>query len=88
MYINRSELDRITSKWNNKEKKQPNKQNLINNEKQQCIHKCKKKPSRTVWLRFIVFNATLNQISAISWRSVLLEETGVPEKNHQHVVSH
>ena len=29
----------------------------------------------------IVFNATFNNISAISWRSVLLvEETGVPEK--------
>jgi hypothetical protein len=29
----------------------------------------------------MVFNATFNNISAISWRSVLLvEETGVPEK--------
>ena len=29
----------------------------------------------------MVFNATCNQISVISWRSVLLvEETGVPEK--------
>ena len=35
-----------------------------------------------VW--FMVFNATFNNISAISWRSVLLvEETGVPgEKNY------
>ena len=35
-----------------------------------------------VW--FIVFNATFNNISVISWWSVLLvEETGVPgEKNH------
>jgi hypothetical protein len=32
-----------------------------------------------VWL--IVFNATFNNISVISWRSVLLvEETRVPEK--------
>jgi hypothetical protein len=32
-----------------------------------------------VW--FIVFNATFNNISIISWRSVLLvEETGVPGK--------
>jgi hypothetical protein len=29
----------------------------------------------------MVFNATFNNISVISWRSVLLvEETGVPEK--------
>jgi hypothetical protein len=34
------------------------------------------------WLvAFMVFNATFNNISAISWRSVLLvEETGGPEK--------
>ena len=31
------------------------------------------------WDRVEVFNATFNNISAISWRSVLLmEETGVP----------
>ena len=31
----------------------------------------------------MVFNATLNNISVISWRSVLLvEETGVPTENH------
>ena len=30
----------------------------------------------------VEFNATLNNISAISWRSVLfVEETGTPEKN-------
>ena len=33
--------------------------------------------SDLVW--FIVFNATFNNISAISWQSVLLvEETGIP----------
>jgi hypothetical protein len=33
-----------------------------------------------VW--FMVFNATFNNISVISWRSVLLvEETGVPGEN-------
>ena len=33
-------------------------------------------------VRVMVFNATFNNISVISWRSVLLlEETGVPEKN-------
>ena len=38
---------------------------------------------------FMVFNATFNNISVISWRSVLLvEETGVPEENHLPVASH
>jgi hypothetical protein len=37
----------------------------------------------------MVFNATFNIISAISWRSVLLvEETGDPGENHQLVASH
>jgi hypothetical protein len=32
----------------------------------------------------MVFNATFNNILAISWRSVLLEkETGVPVENHR-----
>ena len=32
---------------------------------------------------FMVFNATFNNISVISWRSVLLvEETGLPRENH------
>ena len=40
-------------------------------------------------VRVMVFNATFNNISAISWRSVLLaEETRVPGENHRHVVSH
>jgi hypothetical protein len=34
----------------------------------------------------MVFNATFNNISVISWLSVLLEEeTGVPGENHQPV---
>ena len=37
----------------------------------------------------MVFNATFNNISVISWRSVLLmEETGVPGGNHRPVASH
>ena len=37
----------------------------------------------------MVFNATFNNISAISWRSILLvEETEVPGENHQPVASH
>jgi len=30
-----------------------------------------------------VFNATFNNISAISWRPVLVEEAGVPWENHR-----
>jgi hypothetical protein len=38
---------------------------------------------------FMVFNATFNNISGISWRSVLLEEEiGVPGENHRAVASH
>ena len=37
----------------------------------------------------IVFNATFNNISVISWWSVLLvEETGEPGENHRPVASH
>jgi hypothetical protein len=33
-------------------------------------------------VRVVVFNATVNNISVLSWRSVLLvEETGVPGEN-------
>ena len=36
----------------------------------------------------MVFNATFNTISLISWRSVLMvEETGVPDENHRPVLS-
>jgi hypothetical protein len=39
--------------------------------------------------RVIVFNATFNFISVISWRLVLFEEeTGVPGENHQPATSH
>ena len=38
---------------------------------------------------FMVSNATFNNISAISWRSVLLvEEAGVPGENHRPVANH
>ena len=39
----------------------------------------------------MVFNVIFNNISVISWRSVLLllmEETGVPGENHRHVAIH
>jgi hypothetical protein len=39
-----------------------------------------------IW--FMVFNAIFNNISVISWRSVLwVEETGVPGEIHQPVAS-
>jgi hypothetical protein len=42
-----------------------------------------------VWFRFMVFNATFNNISVISWLSVLLiEETKVPGENHRPAASH
>jgi hypothetical protein len=41
------------------------------------------------YIRFMVFNATFNNISVISWGSILLmEETGVPRENHRPVASH
>jgi hypothetical protein len=40
-------------------------------------------------LVFIVFNATFNNTSVISWQSVLLvEETGGPGEYHRSVASH
>jgi hypothetical protein len=40
-------------------------------------------------IRLMMVNATFNNISVISWRSVLLvEETGVPGENHRPVASH
>ena len=41
------------------------------------------------WVRVMVFNSTFNNISVISWWSVLLvEETGVPRENHRPATSH
>jgi hypothetical protein len=42
-----------------------------------------------VRFRDMVFNVTFNNISVISWRSVLMaEETSVPGENHRPVASH
>jgi hypothetical protein len=42
-----------------------------------------------VRVRVMVFNATFNNISVMSWRSVLLmEETGVPGKKYRPAASH
>jgi len=41
----------------------------------------------TIRFRFMVFKATFNNISVISWRSILLvEETGVTGENHRPVI--
>jgi hypothetical protein len=41
--------------------------------------------TKSVWLNlFIVLNATFSNISAISWRPLLVvEEAGMPGENHQ-----
>jgi hypothetical protein len=55
---------------------------------------CNTMPSTSTysWMfrfRFMVLNATFNNISVISWRSVLLvEETGLPGENHRPAASH
>jgi hypothetical protein len=45
--------------------------------------------SESFWGGVMVFNVTFNNISVISWRSVLLvEETGVPGENHRPAANH
>jgi len=40
-------------------------------------------------VKVVVFKATFNNISLISWQSVLLiEDTGVPGENHRPSASH
>ena len=42
-----------------------------------------------MWFRVMVFNATSNDISVISWQSVsLIGETGVPGENRRPAASH
>jgi hypothetical protein len=44
---------------------------------------------RFLWVRVMVFYGTLNNISVISWQSVLLvKATGVLGENHQPAASH
>jgi hypothetical protein len=35
----------------------------------------------------MMLNTTFNNISVISWRSVLVEETGVPGENHRPITN-
>ena len=52
-------------------------------------HTRTKKSSRTLYYWFIVFNTTFNNISVVSWRSVLLvEETRVHRENDGPARSH
>ena len=53
-----------------------------------CIYTLLPSSMRMLLGWFMVLNATFNNISAISWWSVLLvEETGVPGENHQPIAS-
>jgi hypothetical protein len=48
-------------------------------------------PNTTNWVRdrAMVFSATFNYISGISWRSALLvNESEIPGENHRHAASH
>ena len=41
------------------------------------------------WVMFMVFNTTFNNISVVSWMSVLLvEDTWIPGENHRPAASH
>ena len=45
--------------------------------------------SMVLFVCLMVFNATFNDILAISWRlSLLVDATGVPGQNHRPVASH
>ena len=58
----------------------------------QCVYRQTDRQWKTqnkVWVRFMGFNVTFNNISVISWRLILLvEETGVSGENHRPAVSH
>ena len=58
---------------------------LIEINGESVITQCKLRSCDFYWLiDFLVFNATFSNISAISWRPVLVvEEAGVPEENHR-----
>jgi hypothetical protein len=59
--------------------------------KQMPLEKLLKQKNLICYIRImaVVFNSTFNNISVISWWSVLLvEETGVPRENHRHAVYH
>ena len=55
----------------------------------EILHTWRSIKNESIWFTAIVFNTTFNDISVISWRSVLLvEESGVPGENHLPAASH
>jgi hypothetical protein len=70
------EKERLNQQKIRDEKKEKAKNDVLSFPIMSTIYLNKK---NMVWFRFVVFNATFNNISVISWRSVLLvEEIGVP----------
>jgi energy-converting hydrogenase Eha subunit E len=62
---------------------------MVNKSSDWCITWEPWKPNYCFFVCLMVFNATFNNISVISWRSVLLvEETRGPGENHGPVASH
>ena len=62
---------------------------LSEDRKDSCLQRFKEITIFCLFVCLMVFNATINIISVISWQSVLLvEETRVPKENHRHVASH
>ena len=59
----------------------------VNEHEEECFYCCCTFHSHSdliVFFLFLVFNATFSNISAISWRPVLvMEEIGVPGENHR-----
>jgi hypothetical protein len=54
--------------------------------KQNIRESLKNEMEEKIGVRVVAFNAPFNNISVISWQSVLLvEETGVPGENHRPV---
>ena len=53
------------------------------------VYSCHSLKKGNDWFGFMVFNATVYNISVILWRSVLLvEETWGPRENHRPIASH
>jgi len=67
----------------------PSIENLKNHSRVNLLFRCSHRYSCASMVWSIVLNATFNNISVISWRSVLLvEETGVPGENYRAVAMH
>jgi hypothetical protein len=61
---------------------------LFSNGETRCLT-TKRHERNMMFVCLMVFNATFNNFSVVSWRSVLLVEgIGVPLENHRHVANH